>query len=173
MEPAPAAAPELAAEGFDAEGVYGVVVDEDARGVPGARVVLFDGSRRLSEQGESLAETSCDDEGSFRFRDLDICRSYMVYVTAADYLPGFEWLTSGHHEKIELRRAQVIRGRILEKKTREPIADALVYVDRWHYVFEEDDAPPTFEVQLKSLSGEDGSYELHGVRLEGNQEVKV
>ena len=54
-------APTLAADEFDALGVYGTVVDEHARGVAGATVMLFDGTRRLSEQTETLGETTYDD----------------------------------------------------------------------------------------------------------------
>jgi len=131
----------------------------------GARVVLFyRGARR---------EGATDERGEVAFELVPTRASQgwgsqrVLYVGGAPWAPAK--IDASEREPtdglldlgdIELQRGGIVRGRVLEAKTKQPIAGAHVLA------FAGSDWMLTMAVAPKTVSGDDGSYELRGVPVE-------
>ncbi len=169
------------ADGFDATGIYGTVMDANARPIPGAKTLLFPGTTSITGQEVAQAAGTCDEKGRYRFGGLNLCEAYFIYTEAEGYQPALRYMTSGHDSQVTLRQAQAIRGRVLLAETREPVALARISFEQFHWLpsvlaragGSPDPLQGRFLKVRESLSNEEGYYELAGLRFDRQQKIRA
>jgi hypothetical protein len=147
------AEPQLDDGSFEADAVYGTVVDPDLVGVGGARCLLLDPVVGRFEDVLPLAQSRSDAQGRFRFRHQSALQPYEVYVDHPDFVPAREGLLSGQHKRVSLARAQEISGRVLESDGRPA---ALVRLSLSRAAFD----GARFRKSVDVLSDAEGRYRL-------------
>ncbi|MAB81535.1 MAG: hypothetical protein CMJ89_19515 [Planctomycetes bacterium] len=150
---------------FDETGVYGRLADEQVRPIAGARVLLFSGDSPLFAQTKTLAETTSDEEGRYRFVGLQAVQGYYVYAQAEGFRPGWLRHHSGHDEEFRLRAAASIRGRALRAESEKPLQGVRISAEVRHW------RAGAFHDEVSCLTEADGFYELPWLRLDRFQKI--
>lgn len=150
---------------FDETGVYGRLVDEQVRPIAAAKVLLFTGESPLFAQTRTLAETTSDEQGRYRFAGLQAVQRYYVYAQAEGFRPGWLRHHSGHDEEFRLGVAASIRGRTLRAESETPLAGVRISAEIRHW------RAGAFRDEVSCLTEADGSYALPWLRLDRFQEI--
>ena len=150
--------PELGA--FEADALYGRVVDPDHEAVAGAHLFLFEDRDRTGD-GASPEETVTDEGGRFRFRGCREFHAYTLVAFAEGFFPGSRTWTAGRDEELTLQPGMAIAGRVLDAATAEPLAGVDLATGAPQI------AAGHLADRVHAVSDAEGRYRLSPVRTEG------
>lgn len=139
-----------------------VVDDPSGEPITNARVTIFDG-----ELPDGRRSAATDAGGNFQFDDLDPSRAieYSVQIPGRAPVPGGESVQSAERSPVVIRvpSAPVLRGRVIDLETGEPVADALLV----------DLEPAKYRETEIGRSSTDGTFELRGYGFDRPWTIEV
>ena len=154
-------------EGFDGQAIYGTVEDDQAIPIAGARVALFPKEGSYDELGAPLQECLANEDGRFRFQELEVFTGFRVYVEADGYLPTVRSMSTGVDDEIALTPSAPFAGRVLDAASGSPIEGVAVWINN---MLRTEDGLVT---RIESVTDAEGRYAISHARIDKMQSVSI